>query len=89
MNQNFENDVVYIRKLSLLKFLSLGKQPSPKAYSLGHRGAKLRNGRFSSFYRGRIVPASIDRKLVNNDDVPHGGEDDIFSWEAKFRSKVS
>lgn len=28
--------------------------------------------------RGRIVPASIDRKLVNNDDVPHDCEDDIF-----------
>ena len=32
----------------------------------------------ASFYRGRIVPASIDRKLVNNDDVPHGVAVDIF-----------
>ena len=30
------------------------------------------------FIGGRIVPASIDRKLVNNDDMPHGREDDIF-----------
>jgi hypothetical protein len=28
--------------------------------------------------RGRILPSSSDRKLVNNDDVPHCKEDDIF-----------
>lgn len=48
----------------------------------------------ASFYRGRIVPASIDRKLVNNDDVPHGVAVDIFGpkktikWSQLWRNWV-
>ena len=67
---NFEAFLLDIKLSANLSFLKSAYRP----WVLGDHRRQLKERKV----KGRIVPASIDRKLVNNDDVPHGVAVDIF-----------